>query len=176
MLFWLQLFFDFLRNPMKTDTYTYDARKWAERQTLQVFGYELEDLYAKILNGWVNPREHDCGRDIEFRDPIDPQKTVGVQVKTIFYRDEIVHFLGIALRGAKCHGRSWTNFCIGEPPRNVLIPTRVLVLRSFEKYGAWIEEGLPRRTETLTMFERARSAFPPHTVQRVLLLPLEREL
>ena len=155
-------------------TYVYDARKWAERQTLQSFGYELEQVYAEILGGKVNPSERDCGRDFEFPDPTDPRKTVGVQVKTIFYREEVVRFLARALRGARFQGRSWTNFCIGEPPRVARISMRTLILESLEQYGAWVEEGLPLRQQILQMFQRAREEFPPHTVQRVLVVPSMR--
>ncbi len=159
------------RNVMKTNTYTYDARKLAERQTLASFGYELEEQYAKILNGWVNSRDHDCGRDIEFRDPTDPRKTVGVQVKATFYCDAIVRFIGTALRSAKQYGRTWTNFCIGEPPLGMTAEARLLILRHFEQHGAWVENDLPRRSDVLAMFERVRNEFPPHTVQRVFLIP-----
>jgi|GEM_PF-4322698 len=38
------------------------------------------------------------GRDIEFRDPTDPKKTVGVQVKTTYHYNQVLAFLWSHLR------------------------------------------------------------------------------
>ncbi len=155
---------------MKTYNNVYDARKHAERKTTENFGYELEILYARILCGRVNPHGKDCGRDIEFPDPTSPTRTVGVQIKTTYHPGEVLHFLGIALRGALQHGRTWTNFCFGEPPDGSDSEAQTIILGYFEKHGAWVEQDEPRRTDILSILQRVREQFPQDKVQRVFLV------
>src|SRR3989338_7606569 len=120
---------------MRSQAYVCNSSQRVYRQILQPFGLELEVLYARILGGKINPREKDCGRDIEFRDPTDPRKTVGVQVKAAYHRYQVIHFLAIAMEKAKRYGRTWTNFCIGDPPKGPDAEAQVLILLSFESYG-----------------------------------------
>ncbi|TSC67153.1 MAG: hypothetical protein G01um101472_507 [Parcubacteria group bacterium Gr01-1014_72] len=122
------------------------------------FGYELEELYAKLLGGEVRGGEGDGGYDVVFRHPLHSWMPVGVQVK-FSLQERLMAFLARALRASNQRGRWYIFVCVGEPPES-----REILLRSFDECGGWVGFDVSRRNEIFTAIKITREQFPVRTL------------